>query len=120
MCATVTISQVVDGVITEDSDALLYGALVVYKQLSTSERVRGGEPRLRHSLVLMTVLFAQDARVERYTMRNISSRLGEWFGKGVCVKCLSGKMCVSSEIPYSQIKFLPVTTLISYPPNRYM
>ena len=39
-----TVSQLVDGVITEDSDVFLYGALVVYKQLSTGERVRAGVP----------------------------------------------------------------------------
>lgn len=31
--------QVVDGVLTQDSDVFLYGARVVYKDLSTTERV---------------------------------------------------------------------------------
>lgn len=32
--------QLVDGVLTEDSDAFLYGACTVYKDLSTNEKVR--------------------------------------------------------------------------------
>ena len=31
--------QVVHGVLTEDSDAFLYGATVVYKDLSTDQKV---------------------------------------------------------------------------------
>ena len=31
--------QVVDGVLTQDGDAFLYGATVVYKDLTTAEKV---------------------------------------------------------------------------------
>ena len=33
------ISQVADGVLTNDSDAFLYGATTVYRDLHTTERV---------------------------------------------------------------------------------
>ena len=37
---TCTCTQVVDGVITQDGDAFLYGATCVYKDMSTNSKVR--------------------------------------------------------------------------------
>lgn len=65
--------QYVDGVITDDSDALLYGATVVYRQLSIKKVCI----KISHTLIIL-VSMRQNVQFEKYTISNISSILGKW------------------------------------------
>ena len=73
--------QVTDGVLTNDSDAFLYGANTVYRDLTTSERVRCMHMYMYTYgcyYIYIHVCMLQNAQVECYDMKEIHDVLGKY------------------------------------------